>query len=67
MLYTRVSLCGGSPMAKQLTCREAGYDCDFEIRSEDEGQLVEMVQQHAMETHDTELSDSDVKGLIKTV
>lgn len=54
-------------MAKQLTCREAGYDCDFEIRSEDEDQLITFVQQHAMETHDAELSESDVKGLVKTV
>lgn len=54
-------------MAKQISCREAGYDCDFEIRSENEAELVEIVQQHAMETHDTELSESDVKGLWKTV
>ena len=50
-------------MAKHLTCRDAGYDCDFEIRSEDEEQLISFVKQHAMETHDAELSDSDVRGL----
>lgn len=54
-------------MAKQLTCREAGYDCDFMIRSESEDQLVEMVQQHAKETHDTDLSRDEVRGLVKNV
>ncbi|MFC7250365.1 DUF1059 domain-containing protein [Halomicroarcula sp. GCM10025324] len=54
-------------MAKQLSCRDAGNDCDFEIRSEDEDQLISFVKQHSMETHDTELSDSDVRGLWETV
>lgn len=54
-------------MAKQVTCRDGGYDCDFMIRSEDEDQLIQMVQQHAKETHDSELSRSDVQGLVKNV
>jgi predicted small metal-binding protein len=54
-------------MAHEISCREAGYDCDFMIRSEDENQLVEMVQKHSKETHDTDLSRSDVLGLAKTV
>lgn len=54
-------------MAHQVTCREAGYDCDFMIRSESENQLVEMVQKHAKETHDLDMSVDDVKGLTKVV
>lgn len=54
-------------MAHELNCREAGNDCDFMIRSEDEDQLVEMVQQHSKETHDTEMSRSDVQELVNTV
>lgn len=54
-------------MAKEISCRDAGYDCDFMIRSEDEDQLVEFVQEHARETHDTEMSASDVRGAWKTV
>ncbi|WP_255195078.1 DUF1059 domain-containing protein [Halorarius litoreus] len=54
-------------MVHELTCREAGYDCDFMIRSESEDQLIEMVQQHAKETHDKEMSREDVQGLVKTV
>lgn len=54
-------------MAKELSCREAGYDCDFMIRSEDEDELIEFVRQHAREIHDTEMSRGDIRGAWKTV
>ena len=54
-------------MVKELSCRSAGYDCDFMIRSENEDQLIEMVQQHAKETHDMDMSPADVRDLLKTV
>lgn len=54
-------------MAKEVACREAGYDCDFVIRSENEDELVEFVQQHAKNTHDTEMSRDDVMGAWKSV
>lgn len=54
-------------MAKEVNCREAGYDCDFLIRSENEDELVRFVQEHAQETHDTEMSSADVRGAWKTV
>jgi predicted small metal-binding protein len=54
-------------MAKEIVCREAGYDCDFMIRSENEDELVEFVREHARETHGTEMSESDVRGAWKTV
>ncbi|MFB6171416.1 MAG: DUF1059 domain-containing protein [Haloarculaceae archaeon] len=54
-------------MAKQLSCQDAGIDCEFMIRSEDESELIEMVQQHARDVHDMEMSQSDVQDLIQTV
>ncbi|WP_254273309.1 DUF1059 domain-containing protein [Haloarcula marina] len=54
-------------MAKEIVCRDAGYDCDFMIRSENEEELIEVVQQHAQETHDTEMSQEDIRGAWKTV
>lgn len=54
-------------MARELACREAGYDCDFMIRSENEDELIEFVQEHAQSTHDTEMSRADVTGAWKTV
>ncbi|WP_396610889.1 DUF1059 domain-containing protein [Haloferax sp. S1W] len=50
-------------MTKRIVCRDAGYDCDFQIQSENEDELVEFVREHAMNTHDTELSASDIRGL----
>lgn len=52
-------------MTKEVNCREAGYDCDFMIRSENESELVDFVQQHAKDTHDTEMSRSDVRDAMK--
>ena len=53
-------------MAKEVACREAGYDCDFMVRSEDEDELIEMVKQHARDVHDMEMSSDDVRGVWKT-
>lgn len=52
-------------MVHQISCREAGYDCDFVIESENEDELVDFVRQHADRTHDMALSAADVKGLIQ--
>ncbi|MBX0322312.1 DUF1059 domain-containing protein [Halomicroarcula sp. F13] len=54
-------------MAKEVVCRDAGYDCDFVIRSENEDELIEFVQTHAKETHDTEMSSADIEGAWTTV
>ncbi|MFB6188771.1 MAG: DUF1059 domain-containing protein [Halapricum sp.] len=53
-------------MAYELSCRDAGMDCDFMIRSEDRDELISFVQQHAQDVHDTEMSRSDVTDLIKS-
>jgi predicted small metal-binding protein len=52
-------------MAKELSCRDAGYDCDFMIRSENETELVEFVQEHAKDAHDMDMSRSDVQDMLK--
>lgn len=54
-------------MAKEIVCRDAGYDCDFMIRSENEDELVEFVQRHARDTHDTDMSRSDIESAWQTV
>jgi predicted small metal-binding protein len=53
-------------MAKEVSCREAGYDCDFMVRSEKEDELIEMVKQHARDVHDMDMSSSDIKGVWRT-
>ena len=54
-------------MAREIACRDAGFDCDFMIRSENEDELIEFVQEHVQNTHDTEMSDADIRGAWKTV
>jgi predicted small metal-binding protein len=54
-------------MAKEIACRDAGYDCDFMIRSENEDELIEFVQEHARETHDTDMAADDIRATWKTV
>lgn len=56
-----------SPMVKEVVCADSGYDCDFIVRSENETELVEFVQEHARETHDTEMSEDDVRSAMQTV
>lgn len=54
-------------MAKEIVCREAGYDCDFVIRDENEEELIKFVQEHAKSTHDSDMSASDIRGAWNTV
>ena len=50
-------------MVTHVSCREAGYDCDFEIYDENEDELVAFVQQHAKETHGTDVPRETVLEL----
>lgn len=42
-------------------------DCDFMIRSENESELIEFVQQHAQDAHNESMSRSDIRDALKTV
>jgi predicted small metal-binding protein len=52
-------------MAREATCPQS--DCGFEVRSNDESEVREMIERHATDVHNMNLSSSDVNGLIKTV
>ncbi len=54
-------------MTKKVSCREAGYDCDFEVQSEDENEVIDFTREHAKGTHDLDLSRSDTEGLLQDV
>ncbi len=36
---------------KQISCREAGADCDFMVRAETEEELMKIVGDHACRSH----------------
>ena len=56
---------------KQLTCRDAGMDCDFMVRTESEDETLEITAGHAQRVHGyKEISPemaTTMKGLVKTV
>ena len=64
----------GDAMAKdykQMGCRDAGYECDFQVRAETEDEVMEVVGGHAKRVHG--MADippeavAQIKALIKTV
>lgn len=45
-----------------MTTREYGCSaCDFMIRSEEEDELIQMVQDHAEDVHDMSMSAGDIR------
>jgi uncharacterized OsmC-like protein/predicted small metal-binding protein len=53
---------------KTLRCRDAGFDCDHEVRAESEGDLLQQVAQHAQTVHNVKVTPElveKVKSLIK--
>lgn len=56
---------------KQLSCREAGADCDFLVRAETEEEVLEVAGGHAARKHGMKEISPDVqkkmKSLIKNV
>lgn len=53
-------------MAYEFNCSDMGHDCPFMVRSENEDELVQYVQQHARDVHDTEMSEADARDAVKT-
>jgi predicted small metal-binding protein len=51
------------PMTKEMSCS----DCSFMIRSENDDELIEFVQKHAREAHDTDMAADDIRAAWKTV
>lgn len=45
-------------MAHQYACSE----CSFMVRSENDDEVVEFVQQHAQDAHDMRVAADDVRG-----
>jgi|AntRauMinimDraft_3_1070383.scaffolds.fasta_scaffold00281_5 predicted small metal-binding protein len=55
-------------MVKEVSCIHAGFeDCEFLVRSENEPELIEFVQQHAEKTHDVSVSQDHVKKIMREV
>jgi predicted small metal-binding protein len=60
-MLNRQRLEGGTAMAKTLSCRDVGVDCDWHACAETEEEVLALGAQHAREDHGiTELSDEMV-------
>ena len=57
---------------KSLSCREAGFDCDYVVKGETEEEIFRNGGQHAMKEHGMKEEDltsefkEKLRGLIKT-
>jgi predicted small metal-binding protein len=57
---------------KTLSCREAGFDCDYVVEGETEEEIFKNGAQHAMKDHGMKEEDitpefkEKLRGLIKT-
>ncbi len=55
-------------MVKEVRCIHAGFEeCAFLIRSENETELIEIVQKHAEGTHDVSVSREHVERIMREV
>lgn len=57
---------------KTITCRDAGFDCDYIVKGETEEEVMKRGAEHAMKDHDMKEEDitlefkEKVRGLIRT-
>jgi predicted small metal-binding protein len=52
-------------MGGSLKKVECDPKCGFMVRSHDEKELVEITKQHAKKSHNKDLTDKDIKSMIK--
>ncbi len=53
-------------MAKSLSCRDVGADCDFTICAKTEGELLEKAKLHGKEAHNMSEISKDVQDKIRS-
>ncbi|MGA7541995.1 MAG: DUF1059 domain-containing protein [Nitrososphaeraceae archaeon] len=57
---------------KTITCREAGFECDYVVKGETEDEVMQRGAEHAMKVHGMKEIDitpefkAKVRGLIRT-
>jgi predicted small metal-binding protein len=58
---------GKEYMAKELRCRDLGFDCDQVIQGEAEEEVVAKAATHALLVHRVEVIDEKILEQIRTV
>ena len=59
-------------MAKELKCRDIGFDCDATIRADTEDEVMAQASEHARSVHglsdsDLQQNESAIRGAIRDV
>lgn len=52
-------------MAKTLSCRDAGVDCDFVARGETEEEIFRQCAKHGKEAHGMEVIPEDLRAKMR--
>lgn len=55
---------------KRLRCRDAGFDCDYEVVAASDDEILQQAAAHVTGTHELEVTPElveQVKGLIQEV
>ena len=53
-------------MSTDLKKIECGIDCGFLVRSHDERELIDITKSHAKKQHKKDVTDDDLRSMIKT-
>jgi predicted small metal-binding protein len=56
---------GERVMAEAMKKLECPSPCNFSVKSHDEKEIIEMAKQHAKKSHNMEISEKDLKAMIK--
>lgn len=56
---------GESVMAQEMKKLECPSPCNFSVKSHDEKEIIEMAKQHAKKSHNMEISEKELKSMIK--
>ena len=54
-------------MAKEIRCRDVGFDCDGVIRAETEDEALRLAAQHAQSVHGLKEVSPDVVAKVRSV
>ena len=52
-------------MPMEFSCKAAGSECPFEVKDENTDELVNIVQQHARDMHNEQISREEILRLAK--
>ncbi len=54
-------------MAKEMKCRDVGFDCDYVAKGDTEGDILKQVAEHATAAHPTATITPEVVEKVKSV